>query len=84
MLPFLKKNNQTGVIVQTRQPDKDKEPSGNEGLMACAEDLLRCIESKDVKGIANALRAAHDICLSGSEDEPAPHSFEAQNIKAAE
>lgn len=86
MLPFLKaKPQQTGVIVQARKPDEGKEkPAEDQGLMACAQDLISAIETKDAKAVASALRAAHEICEGGeSEDseEPSPHTYDAQNIK---
>lgn len=65
MLPFLKKSKQVGVIVEQRKPDK---PSENSEMDACASDLLSAIEAKDIKGIAAALKAAHDLADS------VPHS----------
>lgn len=62
MLPFLKhKQNQTGVIVHTRQPD---DPNQNEmsDLEMVAEDILRAINMKDIKGLAKALETAHIVC----------------------
>jgi hypothetical protein len=93
MLPFLKKKHQTGVITQTRQPDEDKEPKDSEdqGLMACAQDLIDAIQASDSKRVAAALRAAFEIVDSQPHEEgehtdeeaPFPHSYDAQNIKAA-
>jgi hypothetical protein len=92
MLPWLKPKSQTGVIIQARKPDADKEPKDSEdqGLKACAEDLISAVESKDSSRVAAALRAAFQICESEPHDEaedtdkPSPHTYDAQNIKASE
>lgn len=87
MLPFLKnKHQQTGVIVQNRTPDEPKD-SEDQGLMACAQDLIDAVHSKDAKRVASALKAAFEIADSEPHVEGEhvePHSYEAQNRKAAE
>lgn len=91
MLPFLKKKQQTGVIVKTRQPDEKPEQEENEqedqGLMVCAQDLIDAIAAQDVKAVASALRAAFQIADSEPHEEgehTEPHSYDAQNEKAGE
>ncbi len=93
MLPFLKPKPQTGIIVETRKSDggsKPDESEENHGLTACAEDLIRAVHAKDAKAVASALQAAFEVCESYPHEEgehtnesPSPHTFEAQNIKAA-
>lgn len=80
----------SGVIVREREPDQKDEPDSSEpsdAAMACARDLLRAIEAKSVKGIADALYDAFTIMDSEPHVEGEhvePHSYEAQNIKAKE
>jgi len=74
----LKRKNETtspGVIVQNRTPDKPDENQDDTGIHACAQDLLSAIESKDVKGIADALKAAFEIADSAPHKE-GPHTNE--------
>lgn len=94
MLPFLKNKQQSGVIVQERpsdHKDEDSNPEDNQGLIACAEDIIDAIKSGNARKLAAALTAAHEICDSyehaegpHSSEAPSPHTFEAQNKKAAE
>jgi hypothetical protein len=86
-LPWLKPKPQTGVIVSTRKSDgsQEEEQDSDEGLHACAEDLMRAIAAKDPAGIASALKAAFAICDSEPHEEsnPSGESFESMNEKAA-
>lgn len=90
MLPFLKPKAQTGLIVKTRTPDEKPEESkddNQEGLKACAQDLISAIESKDATRAAEALKAFFEIADSMPHEEGEhvePHSYEAQNEEAAE
>ena len=93
MLPFLKPKLQTGVMVNQRAPDADEpeqaeEPNDNEGLEACARELLHAIETRDHKAMARALVDLFQIADSMPHEEGShdvePHSYEAQNIKAGE
>jgi len=72
VLPFLKQKPQaSGVVTQVRAPDQPEENSMTD-LESAAEDILRSINMKDVKGLAQALKAAYDMCESteeSSEDE---------------
>lgn len=64
------------MIIEDRKPDSPQEDSaGDEGLQACAQDLMSAIESKNAKGIASALRAAFDI-LDSMPHEEGPHTNE--------
>lgn len=65
-LPFLKPKHAAGVIISHRKPDGDKpqeqeEGGGHEGLMACAEALIRAIHAKDAQSVASALREAMEV-----------------------
>jgi hypothetical protein len=89
VLPFLAKKRQVGVIVESRKPDGDvkeqsQESEENQGLEACAQDLLSAIERKDARALANAIKAAFEICESYPHEE-GEHSedYDAQNAMAA-
>jgi hypothetical protein len=92
LLPFLKKRQEgysSGVIVKQRQPDEveDKKDEMSESHMAFAKDLLQAIESKDVKGIAEALNNAFQIMDAEPHvegDHIEKHSYDAQNQKAGQ
>lgn len=80
-LPFLKKKQQAGIagpMIEYRKPDadgeghNDKDSNDNEGLRACARDLISCVQSGDEAGAADALKAAFDICDSQPHEE-GPH-----------
>jgi len=81
LLPFLKQNaRQTGVIMQER--NSDEQSTSDAGMTAAARDLHDALQTNDIKGIAAALKAAYELCESGSSDEdqktPEPHSYDAQ------
>lgn len=70
MLPFLK-NKMEGsssepVEIKKREPDEE---SDYDGLHACAEDLMNAVHAKDIPGIAEALRAAFQVCDSEPHEE---------------
>jgi len=81
MLQFMKPKMQTGLMVSVRKPDSIEEShtDGNEdnGLDACAEDLIRALHSKDIKSVSAALKAAFDI-LESMPHEEGPHVEEGQ------
>jgi hypothetical protein len=91
MLPFLKKKNapQTGVIVQTRNPDEkpdENQEDNSDGIQACAQDLLTAIQSSDTRSMADAIKAAFEILDAAphkegrhtNEEKPSPHTYDAQ------
>lgn len=63
MLPFLKKLQEGSVSAPVeaveREPDNEQD---YDGLHACAEDLISAVHSKDVAGVASALKAAFELC----------------------
>lgn len=94
MLPFQKPKMIAGLIIQKRKPDaqkplesKEDSESGDSGMHACAEDILRAIAQKDPMHLAQALQAAYDIMESDEKDsepeESEDNSYDAQNAKAA-
>lgn len=71
-LPFLNHKKMASVIMTKHNSDGSNEPISEEGehgpeLMSAADDLLRAINMKDSKMVADALKAAFDIC--GSHEE---------------
>lgn len=83
MLPFLKKARVAGLIVEQRKPDgklEEQAPGqddGDEGLRACAADLIKAVYAKDEAAVAAAFRAAFEI-LEMQPHAEAPHSYDAQ------
>lgn len=82
-LPIFIKPKQTGLIVEQRKPDGNKEVSQeDQGLEACAQDAINAIHAKDAKALASALRAAFEL-MELEPHEEGPHTYDAQNRKAA-
>jgi len=76
MLPFLAPKKQAGVIMAKRVGEKT-EPMHEEGehepgLMAAAEDLISAVHAKDAKAVADAFKAAFEVCESYPHEE-GPH-----------
>ncbi len=76
-LPFLKRKQAgiAGPMVEYRKPDaegeghNDKEPNEDEGLRACARDLISAVQASDEAGVAKAFKAAFEICESYPHEE---------------
>lgn len=92
MLPFLKKKQDSvaGLIIKQRAPDKHNDSNELEekeySLEDCAQDIMEAIQSNNKSKLAEALREA----IKKVDEEPheegehvSPHTYEAQNIKAA-
>ena len=92
MLPFLKVKKQTGVETVNRKPDvkpedESSDQSGDEGLHACAQDILRAISDNDYKHLAMALQSAFELMDAAPHDEydhDSDNSYSDQNEKAGE
>lgn len=71
MLPFLKNSKEAGISAppQSIERKPDDENSSYDVMEACAEDLISAIHSKDVKGVAEALRSAFELADSNDESE---------------
>lgn len=92
MLPIFAKNKQqgnAGLIVKTRTPDENQEDTEEDkddpsaAMESAAQDLINAIHSRDTKAVADALQAAFEIADLAPHAE-GPHTFEAQNQKAAQ
>ncbi len=89
MLPFLKpkQTSVAGLIIKNRTPDKanesdEMEPSTEDHAQA----LITAIQAQDKKAVAAALKAAFQAMDAEPHvegDHVEPHSYDAQNIKAA-
>jgi hypothetical protein len=70
LLPFLKKNKESGAAastpVQVRDHDED---FSYDSMESAAADLLQAIKKDDVQGVAAALRAAHDLADIDDDQE---------------
>ena len=73
MLPFLKKSQEASVSAP---PDhvirKSDHEEDYDAMHAVAEDLLRAISAKDIKAVAEALRAGFELADSEPHVE-GPH-----------
>lgn len=89
MLPFLKnktKQGEAGLTIKVRIPDEQENQENsneNEGLEAAARDIISAVHMKNHTALAEALKAAFDICDSMPHEEgehtneTEPHSYEA-------
>lgn len=70
LLPFLRdrSRSQGGTATEYRTPDETSEKSDN-GLEACAADILRAINENNSKALAGAIQAAYDVCASAQPSE---------------
>lgn len=73
MLPFMKKDKEASVSAVPsrikREPDHEVD---YDSLEAAAQDVLAALESKNVRDLAIAIRAAFEICDSEPHVE-GPH-----------
>jgi hypothetical protein len=72
-IPWLKRKDDiagsSSTPVQMREPDDGEE---YDSMHAAAQDLIEAIHSKDIKGVAEALRAAFELSDSEPHEE-GPH-----------
>lgn len=73
MLPFMKPK-QSGSIIQAKYSDggmeiENEEGQHSPGIMSAAEDLISAVHMKDAKGVADALKAHHEMKMSETPDE---------------
>ncbi len=77
--PILNKRRQSaGLIVQTRTPDGDKAPEmpeADSAMEMAAQDIMDAIKGNDPKRLAQAIKAAFEICDSEPHVE-GPHTNE--------
>lgn len=69
----MKPEKMASVIMARHKKDGSTEVMHEEGghhpgLMSAAEDLVRAIHSKDHKGVADAMKAAHAVMASEPEE----------------
>lgn len=77
------------MIISHRKPDGSKaeeETEGSdEGLMACAEALIRAIHAKDAQSVASALREAMEVMeMEAPQESGESEDYDSMNEKAAE
>lgn len=63
---------QSGISIEVRKPDNDKpqDSEGNQGLEACAKQIISAVHSGDSKALAQSLKDAFEICGSYSDEYP--------------
>jgi hypothetical protein len=49
--------------------DEEEGEGGDDLLIGVAEDLIKAVKAGDASGVASALRAAHDQCAGGYDEE---------------
>lgn len=72
MLPFMRHQKQASVVGTASNGSveiQNEEGEPHPGMLAAAEDLLRAINMKDAKGIAEALHAAFQIADTSEGEE---------------
>lgn len=73
MLPFLQPKRMTTVMMTHAKPDgqiEDKEmPEDDHALLSAAEDLIKGHGMKDAMIVAQALKAAFEVCMEKYEKE---------------
>lgn len=72
MLPFMKPEKSTSVVVGHAKPSGGVEMDGEEGepnhaAIAIAQDLIRAVHSKDVNAVAGCLE--HAFAVMGDKDD---------------
>ena len=83
-LPWLKQDKKVaGLIVEMRKPDGGLEETAQEdsedtGIESCAQDLIKAVEGKDAKAVAQALKSAFEILDSQPHSE-GPHEEESDS-----
>lgn len=75
----MEKPNALAIVLQKRgkeagpmmhdEEEADEEKGYDEELHVVAQDLISAMKAGDVKGVAEALRASHDICDSEPHEE---------------
>ncbi len=85
MLPFLKPKQASvaGVIIKNRTPDKTEVPEEKNSIEDCAQDLINAIHAQDKANVIKALRDIIEKIASSPKETASPHTYDAQNIKAA-
>ncbi len=66
----------SGISMEYRKPDKEPEHEDN-GMEACASDLIKAVHSHDTKGAVEAIKAMFAIMESEPHQE-GPHTEESE------
>lgn len=74
MLPYLKKRQVAALIVKNRHPNGNIDELDNsepveDGLEACAKDMISAYDAKDSRQLAQALRNAFELLESEPHEE---------------
>lgn len=67
MLPFLNKKRLSAGLVSSYKSEgklmpEDKPEEKEDSLLVAAEDLIGAVKAGDAQGVAQALRAAFELC----------------------
>lgn len=69
MLPFLKRTQDASVAAPIEHSMRKADSHDPDGLHVAATDLIQAIKSNDIKGVAEALRAAFTLVDSEPHQE---------------
>lgn len=72
MLPFMQPKKMSTLIMAKTKPEGGAElmpEDKNMPLHAVAQDLIDAVHAKDISGVADALKASHDINSANSFEE---------------
>lgn len=72
MLPFLKQSQEASASSPIETITRDHDDGEFDEMEMAAEDLCDAVHAKDYKRVAEALKAAFEICDSQPHDE-GPH-----------
>lgn len=90
-LPFLRKKQTAAVIVKQRGPEGSfaeqnikaaenehnmESDKDNDGLLACAHELIEAVGAKDAAGVERALRSAFAILEASEHEESSEEEIE--------
>lgn len=90
LIPIFKRKDDgmnSGVMIKERSPDEQPvDDSEYDGLESAMEELDKHLNRRDYKAAAECFRDAMELCKDSpeSEESSSPHSYDAQNQKAAE
>ena len=64
MLPFLKRDSEASASMPAESIKRESDEPEYDSLHSAAEDLITAVHSKNVSAVAEALRAAFELCDS--------------------
>lgn len=69
MLPFLRNRLEGAASSDIESKVREPDDEGHESLLLICEELIHAVHAKDVRGTAEALKAAFELCDSEPHEE---------------